>query len=107
MTVEVLPDITNDTLMWTFLVGVLLPNGIALVNQTRWSATAKGIVALIISGLAGAGTAYFNDAFTGRGIVSSILVVGVMAWTTYQTFWKPSGIAPAIERATSGSGTRY
>lgn len=98
---EVLPDLSNDMLMWNLVVGFLLPNGVAVVNQPRWSPIAKGIVTLIIVTLVGAGTAYFHGELTGRGIVSSILVVAVLTIVTYQTLWKPSGIAPAIERGTS------
>lgn len=104
---EVLPDLSNDLLMWTLLIGALLPVAIAVPNQTQWSRTAKGIVTLLICVLVGAGTAYFNGAFSGRGIISCVLVVAVMALFTYQTFWKPSGIAPAIEGATTpGPSTR-
>jgi hypothetical protein len=98
---EVLPDLSNDLLMWNMLVGFLLPNAVAVVNQPRWSPVAKGVMTLIAVVLAGGGTAWFNGAFTGRGILSSVLVVGVLALVTYQTLWKPSNIAPAIERGTS------
>jgi hypothetical protein len=99
--VEILPDITNDLLMWNALVGVLLPMVIAFVNQAHWSPTAKGIVSLILAIVAAGGTAWFNGAFTGRGVLSSILVVATLAYNTYRTFWQPSGIAPAFERATT------
>ncbi len=98
---EVLPDLTNDLLMWTLLVGALTPLVIAIPNQTHWSKTAKGIVTLLICILVGGGTAYFNHAFTGRGIVSCVLIVAVMAVFTYHQFWKTTGIAPALERATT------
>lgn len=98
---QVLPDLSNDLLMWNLLVGFLLPNAVAVVNQPGWSRATKAVWTLIVCVLAGAGTAWFNGAFTGRGVVSSILVIAVLALVTYQTIWKPSGIAPAIERATS------
>lgn len=102
---EILPDITNDLLMWNALVGAVLPAVIAFINQYHWSPQAKGIVSLLVSILAAGGTAWFNGAFTGRGVLSSILVVATLAYNTYRTFWQPSGIAPAIEKATSGSKT--
>ncbi len=95
---EVLPDLTNDTLMWATLVGFLLPNAVALVNRPQFSPTVKAIITLIVCLIAGGGTAYLNGAFTDRGVISSVLVVGIMTLLTYQTIWKPSGIAPAIER---------
>lgn len=100
---EVLPDLNNDLLMWNLLVGFLLSNAVALVNQPRWSPAAKAFITLIVCVIAGAGTAWFNGAFTGRGILSSVLVVAVLTLFTYQALWKPSGIAPGIERGTSPS----
>lgn len=99
---QVLPDLTNDTLMWGLLVGFLLPNAVAVVNRPHFSPVAKGIITVIVCVLAGGGTAYFNGAFTGRGILSCALVVGVMALTMYRTLWRPTGIAPAIERNVLG-----
>lgn len=98
---EVLPDLTNDLLMWTAVVGFLLPNAVAIVNRPGFSPAVKGLITLVVCIIAGGGTAWFNDAFTGRGIVSSCLVVAVMTLVSYQNLWKPSGITPAIERATS------
>lgn len=95
---EVLPDLTNDTLMWATLVGFLLPNAVAIVNRPRFSPAVKAVITLVVCLIAGGGTAYLNGAFTDRGIISSVLVVGIMTLVTYQTLWKPSGIAPAIER---------
>ncbi|MFF7949151.1 hypothetical protein [Streptomyces griseorubiginosus] len=61
---------------------------------------------LLVATLDGLGTAYFNDSFHGRTIVSSILIAVIIIGATYHVLWKPSGIAPGIERATSTNGAR-
>ena len=93
--------IPNDnSARWAFLVGAVLPGAIAVINRQRWSSQTKGLVALGASTLAGAGTSYFAGSFTGQDLVTSILITAVMAFTTYQVWWKPSGVAPTIEGKT-------
>lgn len=103
---DVLPDLSNDLLMWTLVVGGLLPLVIAFVNQSGWSGPAKAIVTIVVCTIVGAGTAWFNGAFTGRGVISSVLIVLTMALFTHSTIWRPSGITPGIERATSSTPSR-
>ncbi|TGZ14759.1 hypothetical protein DV517_62420 [Streptomyces sp. S816] len=90
--------------LWAAALAVLLPPVIAVVNQPRWSSAVKGLFMLLVAGADGLGTAYFNDSFHGRTIVSCILLAVVIIGATYHTLWKPSGIAPGIERATSTGG---
>lgn len=80
-----------------------MPPLVAIIQQPRWSNTIRSLVMAISSIVIGAGTAFFeNDqVFKGRSVVESILVVAVAAIAAYHGFWKPTGIAPAIERATS------
>lgn len=97
-------DFADNLTLWSSLVGSVLPAAVAAINKSTWSAQVKGIVAIIVSILAGGVTAYLNDAFTGQEVVRSVLIVAVLSQVTYQTYWKPSRIAPAIERATEGEG---
>lgn len=87
--------------LWAAALAVVLPPIIAIVNQPRWSGAVKAIFALVVAAIVGLGTAYFNGDFNGRTIVSCILIAVIVIGTTYHTLWKPSGIAPGIERATS------
>ncbi|MFJ8606389.1 hypothetical protein ACIRH0_04245 [Streptomyces sp. NPDC093675] len=50
------------------------------------------------------GTAYFAHSFDGKLIVTDILIAALAIGVAYHTLWKPSGIAPRIERATSTNG---
>jgi hypothetical protein len=96
----------SDAELWAAALAVVLPPVIAIVNQPRWSGAVKALFMLVVAAVDGLGTAYFNDQFTGRTIVGCILLAVVIIGTTYHTLWKPSGIAPGIERATSTGGTR-
>lgn len=89
--------------MWSLIVGTLMPPVLALIQQPRWSNTVRSVVMVIASIVVGAGTAYFeNDqVFVGKSIVQSVLTVMVAAIATYHGFWKPTEIAPTIEKATS------
>lgn len=91
----------SNLVMWNLVVGFLIPNLVAIVQQPKFSQTARAIVTAVICIFFGLGTAYFNAQFNPGDIVGSILIVAVAAITFYKGLWKPSGIAPAIERATS------
>ncbi|MFJ4787553.1 hypothetical protein [Streptomyces sp. NPDC088794] len=94
----------TDAQLWAAALGYLLPPVIAIVIQPRWSGPAKGIFMLLVAAGDGVGTAYFNDEFTGRPIVTGILTAAVAIGVAYRTLWRPSGIAPRIEAATSTTG---
>lgn len=95
----------TDLAMWNLLLGFLLPLVVAIVQQPKFSDPARALVTFVACVFAGAGTAYFEGSFTGRGIVSSILLTLVVALTTHRNFWKPSGVTPRIEAATSTNTT--
>ncbi|MGV9427046.1 hypothetical protein ACWDO7_22520 [Streptomyces sp. NPDC003656] len=87
--------------LWAAALGYLLPPVIAVVAQPRWHGWAKGLLMLLVAGADGVGTAYFNDELTARPVVTGVLTAAVAIGLAYHTLWRPSGIAPAIERATS------
>ncbi len=95
----------TDLQMWSLIVGVLAPLVYAIVQQPKWPRPVRAIVMVLLTVLVGGGTAYFNGDFNGRSIVSSVLLVFVSAITAYHGLWKPTGVAPAIERTTSGAPT--
>jgi Tfp pilus assembly protein PilO len=97
----------SDPELWAAALAVVLPPIIAVVNQPRWSGAVKAIFALLVATIVGLGTAYFNGGFNGRTIISCILIAVIVIGTTYHTLWKPSGIAPGIERATSTSAPQH
>ncbi len=87
--------------MWAAIVGFLLPPVLALIIQTGWSKQLQAVLAFAACAVAGAGTAYFQGDLTGKRFVEAGLVVLVTALATYQGFWKPTRIAPAIETKTN------
>lgn len=97
----VVPD--DNTARWAFLVGIFLPMGIALVNQTGWSRQLRGIVTFLCCLIAAVGTAYFAGELDGEDIVSALLIILVMATLTYRVYWGPeaSGLASTVEAKTS------
>jgi ribose/xylose/arabinose/galactoside ABC-type transport system permease subunit len=97
-----------DLQMWQLLVGFLSATFILpVIQQPRWSVQLRALVTFIYCVLAGWGTAYLTGAFDGihnvRTAVSSILFTLVTAVASYKGFAQPTGIAPAIEHATSAT----
>ena len=93
----------SDLAMWSLLVGALAPPVIAIIQQPTFSVRARAMITLVICLVLGAGTAWFGGELTGRSITSAVLLVLVAALSTYTAMWKPLGVAPAIEGATSRS----
>lgn len=91
----------TDLQLWATLVGASLPLVVAAIQQPKWSESARSIVTFLTCLIAAGGTAFFQHNLTGRGLVSAALFVTVSALTTYKLVWKPTGVAPAIERATT------
>lgn len=89
----------TDLLMWSALVAQGMPAVIALVNRQWWSHEAKGLVALGLCLVAALGVAYFQGNLSAESYATSALIVFTLASVMYRTFWKPSGIAPILEKA--------
>ena len=87
--------------MWLLIVGFALPPALSVVQQSKWSDRLRAVVAFLACAVAAAGTAYFQGDLTGKRFVEGGLVVLVTAVATYRNFWKPTGIAPAIETKTN------
>ncbi len=83
---------------------VVLPPVIALLNQWHWPAQLKGIVALLVCALYATGILILRDSLTWADWRDTLLQAAGAAFILYTTWWKPSGIAPAIEAGTSGGG---
>ena len=88
--------------MWSLIVGFLLPLAIAFIQQAHWPKGLRAIVAFIVCLAAAVGTVYLQGpgVFTWSRWVSSALLTFVTAIATYKRFWKPTGIASAIEAST-------
>ena len=87
--------------MLSALVGVFLPALVAVVNRSHWPSWAKGVVVVASSIAAGAVTAWLSGQLTGLRWTESALIIAGAAVVAYRHFWQPTGIAPAIEQATT------
>ncbi len=94
------------TLIQNFFLGMLLPLVIAFINQCRWPATVKGIVALLVCVISAVVVEVLRGDITFVDWGSTIVVVLTTAFGFYKVLWQPSEIAPRIERATSVGGDR-
>ena len=83
------------------LVGFVLPNVIALLNQARWVARVKALVAFAACAVAAVLTTYVAGSLVPGDLLFSALIVFGAAQVSYQQLWHPTGVAPAIEQATS------
>jgi hypothetical protein len=99
-------DPLSDVAMWEVVVGFLSATFVLpLIQQPSWSERARAAVTFLWSILSGLGTIYVTDRFvdvdTAREVATAVLLVLVSAISTYYGFAKPTGLAPAIERATA------
>lgn len=87
--------------MWSLIVGFLSPLVISVLEQSVWTDRVRAFVAFLFCALVAIPTAYFAGDLQGKDYVTAGLLILVTAISTYRNFWRPSRIAPAIERATS------
>ncbi|MER7937952.1 MULTISPECIES: hypothetical protein [unclassified Streptomyces] len=86
-------------------VGSGIPLLTAIVQDPRWPAGAKRVVAVLAALLGGVvtvistgGIAQFEHPLPALGAIAAVLAA---SQTTYNLIWKPSKLAPAVENATS------
>lgn len=98
----------TDLQMWELIVGFLSATLVLpMIQQPQWTTRTRAAVTFVYAVVVGLVTAYLTGAFAGvhdfRTGVSSVLLMLVTAIASYRGFAKPTGLAPAIERATSPS----
>ena len=92
----------TDITLASIVVGSLLPNIIAIVVQPSWRKETRGLVAFGICVAAGLLIALLQgDIGRGEDIAASVVAVLITSQVLYQALWRPSGIAPSLEQATS------
>lgn len=102
-------DPLTDLAMWNLIVGFLSATFILpVIQQPGWSERRRSLVTFGYSIAVGLVTAYLTGAFAVlsdvKAGVTSILLTLVAAIASYRGFAKPTGVAPAIEAATSPTG---
>ena len=93
----------NNLVQWSAIVAFFVPLVLSVLNQSKWSSQVKAIIFFGVSLLAAAGTAYFQGDLTGKRWLDSALVIVPAAAAFYHGWWKPNGVAPAVEEATNVS----
>ncbi|MEU8540919.1 hypothetical protein AB0C52_13180 [Streptomyces sp. NPDC048717] len=91
-------------------VGALLPLLTAIVQRPHWSPRAKKIVAVAVAVAAGvvtvAATGGWQQFQHGSLTLATVIAVLTVSQSTYDLLWKPSQIAPVIERATTPTAVK-
>lgn len=83
------------------VLAFLLPPIIAVITQRHWSSQVKGAVAFLVCVAAALLMVLYEAGFNWTDWRNASLVIVSGAIFFYHQFWKPSGIAPAIEEKTT------
>lgn len=99
----------DSSTAWALVVGALTPVLVAAVNQPRWTRQTRQVVAVVVAVLVGLVTVIVQGAadFSAEGAVITIAAVVGAAQAAYAVLWRPTGVAPAVMRATSPGPVRY
>jgi hypothetical protein len=95
-----------DPFLLSLLTGTLLPLVVGVVTKTEASPKLKAVVLAALAALSG----YLVNVVSDTGVVewepvvTAMLTAAVAAWSGYQSLWKPTGVAPAVQAATAGVG---
>lgn len=94
---------TTELASWAAIVGTTLPLAIAVISQSGWGTRTRSLLTAGLSVLAAIGTVHFANpgGLEAAPLVITTAAILTLAGSTYRTFWKPSGVAPAINEATN------
>lgn len=84
--------------------GTAAPLLVAAVTRANWPKPVRGIVSILVSGFTGFVTYVGANGWKVSDVAGMIATIGgvaVVSVNTYQTIWKPSGIAERVESATT------
>lgn len=85
---------------YTAVLGVLLPLLIAAINRAGWPAPAKSSMALAVCLGAAALELVVKGQWALTNFGGNLLTIFFLVVTSYQGFWKPTGISDAVEKRT-------
>lgn len=84
--------------------GTAAPLLVAAVTRANWPKPVRGIVSILVSAFTGFVTYVGANGWRvsdTAGLIATMGGVAVVSVNTYQTIWKPSGIAAKVEDATT------
>lgn len=93
------PDGALD--QWTLVLGFLMPLIVAMVNQSHWPTRFKAIVGLAVCVAAAAVQMGLKGQLDASNLLSASLALAALSITFFKGFWRPTGIAGALESATN------
>jgi hypothetical protein len=95
------PNLGSSEQEAAIIVGFFLPLLLAIPMQDHWPDTVRTLFSVAAYAAAGAIVAATAGRLTGKSFWQATLEVLTLGVVGYQGVWKPSGVAPAIEAATS------
>lgn len=87
--------------IWSLVVGFALPPLIAFVSSAHWPSWARALMAVIVCMVGGGVTAAVSGYYTGVPLLRAVMLTLIATLGFYRVFWRPSGVAPWIERKTT------
>lgn len=96
----------SNSAMWALIVGFFLPLAIAVVQRETWSTAVRAVVGFLACLVASTGTVLIQlGSWDWHDWIQSSLLIVVTSVSTYEGFWKKTGTAPAVEKATNPGTT--
>jgi hypothetical protein len=86
--------------LWLLAVAIFSPPVISTIQQARFSPRLQSIIAFVFYIAVAFVTVWLNGVFSTATLFVAIIVVFLVGSASYRNFWKPTGIAPAIEAKT-------
>lgn len=83
------------------LAGIVMPLVLSVIIQTGWSKAAQELAAFAACGVAAGVIAWLDGSLSGQTPVEAFGILYAATRASYLALWKPTDIAPRIERATS------
>lgn len=100
-------DLLGSTQAWGLILGVIAPLLISVVQRPSFSSGARAVIAVVSAAVIGLLTVLAAGTFNPEDWLTTAAVVLVASHTAYEGFWRPTGVAPAIEEKTSPEASRY
>ena len=94
-------DLNQDLVMWASIVGFLSPLIVSIIQQPKFNDAAKAVITFLYCLVTSFITVILEGRFTQERFVTCLLFVFVTAMTAYRGLWRPTGVSPAIESATT------
>lgn len=97
--------LTVDVAFLTILVGTALPILVGVVTKANADSRLKSVLLALFSGIGGVAViAIEQDGLIEKDTLIAAAVTFVTAAATYYGFWKPTGVAPAVQNRTADVG---